>query len=64
MDWSKDFIPPMRLEARFGDRVVPAFCERPKNISAMVEQGPIPAAVRKARFHVVTIAARRDPGGK
>src|SRR6185312_12356501 len=38
MDWSKDFIPPMRLEARFGDRVVPAFCERPKNISAIVEQ--------------------------
>jgi acyl-CoA synthetase (AMP-forming)/AMP-acid ligase II len=26
----------MRLEARFGDRVVPAFCERPKNIWAMV----------------------------
>src|SRR4030088_2577810 len=26
----------MQLEARFGDRVVPAFCERPKSIWAMV----------------------------
>ena len=30
MDWSQHAIPPMRLEPRFGDRVVPAFCERPK----------------------------------
>lgn len=37
MDWSNVSIPPMRLEARFGDRVVPAFCERPKNLWAMVE---------------------------
>src|SRR5260221_10169527 len=36
MDWSHDFIPAMQLEARFGDRVVPAFCERPKSIWAMV----------------------------
>jgi len=36
MDWSNVAIPPMRLEARFGDRVVPAFCERPKNIWEMV----------------------------
>jgi long-chain acyl-CoA synthetase len=36
MDWSQHSIPPMRLEARFGDRVVPAFCERPKSIWAMV----------------------------
>src|SRR5882757_2201886 len=36
MDWSHSSIPAMRLEARFGDRVVPAFCERPKNIWAMV----------------------------
>src|SRR5690349_23011740 len=34
MDWS---IPPMRLEARFGDRVVPAFADRPKNIWEMVK---------------------------
>jgi long-chain acyl-CoA synthetase len=38
MDWSRFCIPAMRLEARFGDRVVPAFCERPKNISAMVAE--------------------------
>ncbi|HLZ02170.1 MAG TPA: class I adenylate-forming enzyme family protein [Bradyrhizobium sp.] len=38
MDWSKASIPPMRLEARFGDRMVPAFCERPKSVWAMVEQ--------------------------
>jgi long-chain acyl-CoA synthetase len=36
MDWSRYSIPAMRLEARFGDRVVPAFCERPKSIWAMV----------------------------
>ena len=36
MDWSQHAIPPMRLEPRFGDRVVPAFCERPKSIPAMV----------------------------
>jgi hypothetical protein len=28
MDWSHHPIPAMRLETRFGDRVVPAFCER------------------------------------
>jgi long-chain acyl-CoA synthetase len=38
MDWSRYSIPAMRLEARFGDRVVPAFCERPKNIWAMVAE--------------------------
>src|ERR1700704_1780129 len=36
MDWSRTSIPAMQLEARFGDRVVPAFCERPKSIWAMV----------------------------
>ena len=36
MDWSQHAIPPMRLEPRFGDRIVPAFCERPKSIPAMV----------------------------
>jgi len=32
MDWSDFAIPAMRQEQRFGDRVVPAFCERPHNI--------------------------------
>jgi len=36
MDWSKFPIPAMRLEQRFGDRVVPAFCERPRSIWDMV----------------------------
>ena len=38
MDWSQHAIPPMRLEPRFGDRIVPAFCERPKSIPAMVAE--------------------------
>ena len=38
MDWSKHSIPAMRLEARFGDRLVPAFCERPKTIWAMIAE--------------------------
>jgi long-chain acyl-CoA synthetase len=38
MDWSHYPIPTMRLEARFGDRVVPAFCERPRSIWAMVAE--------------------------
>ena len=36
MDWSHDPIPALRLEARFGDRVAPAFCERPKSVWGMV----------------------------
>jgi acyl-CoA synthetase (AMP-forming)/AMP-acid ligase II len=36
VDWSKFSIPAMRLEQRFGDRVVPAFCDRPSNIWDMV----------------------------
>src|SRR5207247_3718158 len=36
MDWSQYSIPAMQLEARFGDRIVPAFCERPKSIWGMV----------------------------
>src|SRR3982074_1868389 len=38
MDGSHYPIPAMQLEARFGDRVVPAFCERPKSIWAMVAE--------------------------
>ena len=38
MDWSRYPIASMRLERRFGDRVVPAFCERPKSIWAMVAE--------------------------
>ena len=38
MDWSQSGIPPMRFEARFGDRVVPVFSERPMNLWAMVAE--------------------------
>src|SRR5258705_1339779 len=38
MDWSQYSIPAMQLEARFFDRVVPTFCERPKSIWAMVSE--------------------------
>jgi len=38
MDWSRHSIPPMRQEQRFGDRLVPAFCERPQNIWQMVSE--------------------------
>ncbi|MDA9424686.1 class I adenylate-forming enzyme family protein [Bradyrhizobium sp. CCBAU 53380] len=34
--WSHPQIPPMRLEARFGDRVVPAFSDRPATLWAMI----------------------------
>lgn len=36
MDWSQSQIPPMRFEARFGDRVVPAFTDRPASLWAMI----------------------------
>jgi len=38
MDWSQHSIPAMRLETRFGDRVVPAFCDRPGTIWAMIAE--------------------------
>jgi acyl-CoA synthetase (AMP-forming)/AMP-acid ligase II len=38
MDWSQHSIPAMRLEQRFGDRIVPAFCARPKSIWATVAE--------------------------
>jgi long-chain acyl-CoA synthetase len=38
MDWSQSQIPPMRFEARFGDRVVPAFTDRPASLWAMIAE--------------------------
>ena len=38
MDWSQSQIPPMRLQSRFGDRVVPAFCDRPASLWAMIAE--------------------------
>src|SRR5947209_4584110 len=36
MDWSQYSVPAMQLEARFGDRLVPTFSERPRSIWGMV----------------------------
>jgi long-chain acyl-CoA synthetase len=55
MDWSHYSIPAMRREARFGDRVVPAFCERPKNIWAMVSD----AALRNPDGEALVCGDRR-----
>lgn len=38
MHWSQSQIPPMRFEARFGDRVVPAFTDRPATLWAMIAE--------------------------
>jgi long-chain acyl-CoA synthetase len=55
MDWSQHSIPAMQLEARFGDRVVPAFAERPKSIWAMVSD----AAVRNPDGEALVCGERR-----
>src|SRR3979490_2994324 len=55
MDWSHYPIPAMQLEARFGDRVVPAFCERPKSIWAMVAD----AASRNPDGEALVCGSRR-----
>ena len=55
MDWSHYSIPAMRREARFGDRVVPAFCERPNSIWAMVSS----AAARNPDGEALVCGARR-----
>jgi len=55
MNWSHDSIPAMRLEARFGDRVVPAFCERPGSIWAMVSD----AAARNPDGEALVCGATR-----
>jgi acyl-CoA synthetase (AMP-forming)/AMP-acid ligase II len=55
MDWSQHSIPAMRLEARFGDRLVPAFCDRPGNIWAMVAA----AADRNPDGEALICGARR-----
>ncbi|MEY9130396.1 long-chain acyl-CoA synthetase [Bradyrhizobium diazoefficiens] len=38
MDWSQHALPSMRLEPRFGDRVVPAFVKRPGSVWAMIAE--------------------------
>jgi long-chain acyl-CoA synthetase len=55
MDWSQHSIPAMRLEPRFGDRIVPAFCDRPQNIWAMVADAAAKTLTAK-RWSAVTVA--------
>jgi acyl-CoA synthetase (AMP-forming)/AMP-acid ligase II len=38
MDWSRHSIPEMRLEAHFGDRIIPAFRDRPASLWQMVAE--------------------------
>ena len=55
MDWSQHSIPAMRLEARFGDRVVPVFCQRPNSIWAMIAD----AAARNPDGEALVCGERR-----
>jgi acyl-CoA synthetase (AMP-forming)/AMP-acid ligase II len=55
MDWSNYPIPAMRLEARFGDRVVPMFAERPQSIWAMVAE----AAAKNPDGEALVCGSRR-----
>src|SRR5665647_1426430 len=55
MGWSQYSIPAMRHEARFGDRVVPAFGERPHNIWAMISA----AAAKNPDGEALVCGARR-----
>jgi long-chain acyl-CoA synthetase len=55
MDWSNYPIPAMRHEARFGDRVVLAFADRPKSIWEMVAS----AAARNPDGEALVCGKRR-----
>lgn len=55
MDWLHAPIPPMRREARFGDRVVPVFVDRPKSVWAMVAD----AAARNGDGEALVCGDRR-----
>ena len=48
MDWSRYPIPAMRLEQRFGDRLVLAFCERPTSVWQMVADAAAKHPAREA----------------
>ena len=55
MDWSHYPIPATQLEARFGDRIVPAFCQRPRSIWEMVSD----AASRNPDGEALVCGVRR-----
>lgn len=48
MDWSHLTIPTMRREAWFGDRIVPAFADRPKSLWAMVATATVRSGANEA----------------
>ncbi|WP_458757505.1 class I adenylate-forming enzyme family protein [Afipia sp. TerB] len=55
MDWSSHSIPEMRLEAHFGDRIIPAFCDRPASLWQMVAD----AAARNPNGEALVAGHRR-----
>jgi acyl-CoA synthetase (AMP-forming)/AMP-acid ligase II len=55
MDWSQFSIPAMRMETRFGDRVVPVFVDRPPDIWTMVAE----AAARNPDGEALVLGERR-----
>src|SRR5207248_9026707 len=55
MDWSQYSVPAMQLQVRFGDRVVPTFCERPRSIWGMVSD----AAARNPDGEALVCGIRR-----
>jgi long-chain acyl-CoA synthetase len=55
LDWSQHSIPAMRLETRFGDRVVPTFCDRPGSLWAMIAE----AAARNPDAEALICGERR-----
>jgi long-chain acyl-CoA synthetase len=55
MNWSHYPIPAMRREARFGDRVIPAFGERPASLWAMIAD----AAARNPDGEALVCGERR-----
>jgi len=55
MDWTKHPLPAMRFESRFGDRVLPAFVDRPKSVWEMIEQ----AAARNPNGEALICGDRR-----
>jgi acyl-CoA synthetase (AMP-forming)/AMP-acid ligase II len=55
MDWSQFSIPAMRMETRFGDRVVPVFVDRPPDIWTMIAE----AAARNPDGEALVLGERR-----
>jgi acyl-CoA synthetase (AMP-forming)/AMP-acid ligase II len=71
MGWSRHPTPPMRLESRFGDRVVLAYANRPPSIWAMVAEASdrnpdgeaLVCGTRRMTWSEVATASARIAGG-